>query len=132
MKSTKKAQAAIEAMIAMGILTLLFMVVYIVYAAKNDDTALSRQRLEESADCLSLATMIGSIFMLGDSSKVTMHIYHNLNVQPTQQRIESTHAFCTIPLNTIRSSQLSVVPFNLTTGKVTLFNNQGVIIASNR
>ena len=131
MKTTKNGQAAIEAMIAMGILALLFMVVYIVYSAKSDDTALSKQQLDESADCLSLSTMIGSIFLLGDSSKGTIHIYHELSVEPTQQRIESKHAFCTIPLSTVRSNLLSTAPFNLSTGKVTLENNQGLIIISN-
>lgn len=126
----KKSQAALEAMIALGVIFILFIGVYGIYLLKNSDVIRSRQHLEEREDCLKMANAITSAFLLKDSA-TTITIYHELTISPSAQRIETEKASCTFPVKSVYDDALKQEPFTLQPGKITVENKEGMVVIEN-
>ncbi|MBI4153118.1 hypothetical protein HY497_01225 [Candidatus Woesearchaeota archaeon] len=126
----KKAQAGMEAMIAIGVIFVLFLGTYLMYMAKNSDVVRSQQQLNEREDCFKVANGITNAFTLGDST-IKATIYHELTVYPAEQRIETANAFCTFPLKAVYDSALTLNSFTLQPGKITIENSEGMITLRN-
>ena len=124
---TQKAQAGLEVLMALGILAIIFGMIYVVYTFKSEDLLRSKEYLKERGECLSLATSIGNVFTLGNNAQLVVPLTYTFTVDPAGQRLESPHAFCTIAISTIQQAGNGAVPFNVT-GRVELQNKEGTIM----
>jgi GTP-sensing pleiotropic transcriptional regulator CodY len=122
MKS-KYGQVGYEALIAFGIIFILFIGTYMIYGEKSRDLIISARELEERADCLKVANAYTSIFTLGKESQMNITIYHNLTVFPSEQRIETENFFCTfvVPVVYYNGSRTNDT-FTLIPGELRIIN----------
>ena len=127
-----KGQAAVEVLVVLGILLLMFLGVFALYNAKRADVYRSEDILQERADCLQLTNAFMHIFTLGDSAEITISIQHNVTVEPDAQRIATEHSFCTYPVKAVyQSSSMLPDPFILAAGDVKVENRDGFVIVIN-
>ncbi len=131
-KSPKRAQVAIEGILAWGIIFLIFLGVYSFYIDKNDDLIQLEDKIKEHEDCLQIANLITGTLLLNDGTRLNLQLHTNISIYPEQQKIEVSEESCTVQINTISNSEsLSQEEFSLSEGTVLIRNYQGWVIVEN-
>jgi hypothetical protein len=125
----KKGQASMEAMIAIGVLFVIFFVMFMFYNQKNIDLNNTEIELTAKSECFKLSLAINNIFSLGENSQITLNLKNNITVEPEQKRIESESATCTIITNQVSDqSVLTGQRFTLLEGDITLSNDNNIVV----
>jgi len=127
---SKKGFVAFEAIIIIFIIFVLFIGTYAVYKQKARQLILSKQEIDQRSDCLQLANAITSMTMVRGAI-MNMTSYHNMIIEPDQQRITSELSICTFPVKNVRNESGSSSRFQINAGRITVTNqNNGIIIAN--
>ena len=126
----KKAQIGVEALIAIGVIFFLFLGMYALYETKKGDLLRAEEELKEREECLNIATLATTIFVLGENAEITTRINSPITVQPSAQRIEMEHSFCTLAIGHI-SNNASSENFILYPGTVQIKNKNGELVIEN-
>ena len=128
---SKKGQTGIEGMIALGIVFFLFLGAYALFTAQQRTLTVSSKEVQEKEECLLLASSIVNIFVLDQNAQIVITLNHNFTIIPAEQRIESAHAVCTIPIKSISNSG-SPVPemFMIFSGEVSIIKKEWVAVSN--
>jgi len=129
-KKNKKAQSAIEATVAFGIIFFIFIVVYLIYTEKNQDLLSAHKIIDEREDCLKITNGISSIFTLGTGAEITIRISQEAEIFPNEQRIETGRSSCTFPTRLV-SGEISNEPFTVSSGQLKIRNENNLVIINN-
>ena len=124
MTMNKKAQVGIEALVGIAVVFFIFLGMFILYETKRSDVFRAEQELKEREECLSIATLVTTIFILGDDTQITTKLNYPMTIQPSAQKIEMEHSFCTIRVAGI-SNNASSNNFLLSPGLVQISNENG-------
>src|SRR3989344_5787921 len=115
----KKAQHAIEGMIVLGVVFLIFFFLFFLYQTKSRDVNLSGKQMGYRDDCQRISNAITNTYMLGGNTVMIVNV-KNLNgatITPDSQVIEVNTVSCTFPTaqvsNGVSSAQFSI-PFGKT------------------
>ena len=118
----RRGQAALKAMMALGIILFTFVLSYMLYFRQEQELFSLQRTIDERSDCWKVSNALFSAFMLGDGTVLSTTISHNLTIEPLAQRIAASHTFCTIPFSTASLNSTKLRP-----GKVTIHNQQGAV-----
>ena len=124
----KKGQVSHEALMILGMIFFIFIVVLSIYFLKSADVVRFNTQIEERTECLKLANTISGIFYLG--GQVDLTLYQDLTVFPEQQRIETEHTFCTLPLDNILYGGSSE-EFDLVQGNFIIKKSGDLVVINN-
>ena len=126
MKNTK-AQVAMESMVMLGILLLMFIGVYAFYSTQNNEINVERSYIEEQEECMQLAQGIISTYMLRGNITKYVEISSNMYIDPIAKIVVTQSLSCSLIIGDDLGSSVIYV----TAGTVQIQKNYGDIVITN-
>lgn len=128
---SKKAQAGVEGMVMLGVVFMIFLGAYAVSIIQQRSVVVAEKEIEEREECLLLANTIVSVYELDQQAQMIITLKNNITIIPAEQRMESAHAVCTIPIGSVSSSGSPVAsPFTLLPGDVKIIRKEWVAVSN--
>lgn len=128
----KKAQHAVEGMIVLGVVFLIFFFLFFLYQTKSSDVGASGKIIGYRDDCQKIATAITNTYILGPNAQMILKTKNKATIEPRTQRVEVNNSVpCTFPINRTSDSTGSTAAFTINPGQVKFYNQQNIVVVSN-